>query len=109
MPVTRTVNPPGARSITVDPLTLLLQLIAGIAGSILVSTAFPTLDLGPTNNSAVGLLGGIIGGWVLISLGVSGDSTASAQILILSAAGGALGGALLTAFAGVIKHFVSRP
>ena len=88
---------------------LLVQLISGVLGGNLVGAGFKYLNLGFPGNSLAGLIGGVSFGQLLQSLtGTRGAEGASEmQIFLVSLAGGALGGALMTAIARWFKGMLS--
>lgn len=88
---------------------LFVQFISGLVGGNLVGAGFKYLNLGYLGNSLTGVIGGVLFGQLLQSLtGTGGTEGASdMQIFLISLAGGALGGALMTAIAGWLKGMLS--
>jgi len=91
-------------------LPTLVQIISGAAGGNLVGSGFEKLNLGPIGNSLAGLVGGGIFGQLLQSLiGMGGAEAGSdMQIFLTSVAGGASGGAIMTALVGWVKGLLTR-
>lgn len=91
-------------------LPLMIQLVCGATGGNFVSAACNRISLGPIMSSVTGMLGGLVGGKVLLSLtgsGVSGNAS-DIQIFLASLLGGVVGGAVITALAGWIKEMLGK-
>lgn len=91
-----------------NPPSLVIQLIAGVAGSILIGSLYPDFDFGSMANSLLGMLGGILGSGSLVRTVGGDDNPPDIQMLLLSFTGGLLGGALLTIFGGLLKSLFNR-
>lgn len=92
-------------------LHLIIQLIAGAAGSNLLASAVSKLSLGAWANTIIGALGGIGGGDILGALlrtNVAGG--ADLPSIITQIIGGGVGGPILTAVAAIVRDALSgRP
>ncbi|MES2817310.1 MAG: hypothetical protein V4720_20565 [Pseudomonadota bacterium] len=90
-------------------MELIIQIIAGLVGGNAAGAGLKNLSLGTAGNSVVGAVGGGLGGLLMGMLG--GDPAAAADAaggldigaLVQSVAGGGVGGAILTAIAGMLK------
>jgi uncharacterized membrane protein YeaQ/YmgE (transglycosylase-associated protein family) len=99
---------------------IILQLISGGVGGNVAGAVLSKLNLGPVANSILGIIGGLITGQVVNSMGSGGVSAAAAAATaaansgfdmssILANVGGAgIGGAVLTAVVGLIKSKISK-
>lgn len=88
--------------------SLIIQLIGGAIGGNLAGMVMKKFSLGIIGNSALGILGGGIGGQLLTTLGVhinrGGPNLESITGSILS---GAVGGGVLIIIVGIIKKALS--
>jgi uncharacterized membrane protein YeaQ/YmgE (transglycosylase-associated protein family) len=96
---------------------IILQLISGAVGGNVAGAVLSKLNLGPVANSILGIIGGLITGQVVNSMGSGGMSAAASAAAgsgfdmnsMLSNVGGAgIGGAVLTAVVGLIKSKISK-
>ena len=91
-------------------LPLIIRLVSGAAGGNLVACGCDKISLGSTLSSLTGMLGGDIGAKVLQCLTGTEvfGTTSDVQIFLVNVLGGAVGGAVLTAFMGWIKTMFGR-
>jgi hypothetical protein len=94
-----------------DIVSLIIQLVAGVAGGNAAGKGLPQVDLGPIGNSIAGAIGGA-GGGQLLQLLVPALAGAAGGGLDLGAiigqlVGGGAGGAILTAIVGLLKNSMS--
>lgn len=85
---------------------LIINLVSGLLGGNAAAGLFKKLSMGPLLNSIVGLIGGWLGGTGLSSITNIADKMDAGSI-ISQVAGGAGGGAILTAIVGFIKSKLS--
>ena len=95
-----------------DLTSLIIQLLAGVAGRNAVGKSIPIADLGALGNSIAGAIGGAGGGQLLLLLIPALASAASSGSLDIGAligqvVGGGAGGAILTVVAGLLKNMMS--
>ncbi len=96
-----------------DMVALAIQLAAGSLGGFLIGRALPGLSLGIAGNLLTGLVGGLLGGSIIVSLlGLIRQLAAvgldfSAFIAQVAASG--VGGAVLTLAVGVLRRALARP
>lgn len=95
-----------------DMLALAIQLTAGSLGGFLIGRALPGLSLGIAGNLLTGLIGGLLGGSIILSLlglihqlAVKGLD-APAFIAQVSASG--VGGAVVTLCVGFLRRSLGR-
>ena len=92
-------------------LGLIIQLISGAVGGNIAGSLMKDANLGPILNSIVGILGGGLGGQLLAMLGVGGAETAGSMdiaTVVTQVAGGGIGGGVLLAIVGLIKHAMAK-
>lgn len=96
-----------------DIMSIIIQLIAGAVGGNAAGAAMKDKSLGGAGNSIVGAIGGIIIGQIVQRMtggAVTADAAAAVASnldiasIIKDLAGGGIGGAVLTAIAGMIKN-----
>lgn len=96
-----------------DIVSLIIQLIAGAVGGNAAGAALKEKSLGSTGNSIAGAIGGVILGQIVQYM-TRGAVTPDAAVAVASnldigaiiknLIGGGVGGAVLTAIAGMIKN-----
>lgn len=88
-------------------LSLIIQLISGIAGGNIAGSLLKSSSLGTLGNSLAGLVGGGLGGTILSSvLGISKTAAASGLdigTIVSQIAGGGVGGGVLMIIVGMLK------
>jgi hypothetical protein len=102
-----------------DWVGLIVQLIAGAVGGLGTGKAVKSVDLGNVGNIIAGIIGGVGGSSIagmipglemLSALG--GDAAAAGSMdigsLVGQAAGGLVGGGVLTAIVGAIKNAMAK-
>lgn len=88
-----------------DAFQIIATLVAGLAGGNATAAMFPDKSLGHAWNSALGLVGGVLGAKALASaFGTGADLNGLVQLL----AGGGSGGALLMALTGIVVHRLKK-
>jgi hypothetical protein len=95
-----------AKEGVMDYASLIIQLLAGVAGGNAVGKGAPSVDLGPLTNSIIGAIGGIGGGQVLQALipALAGAASGDVGPIIGQLVGGGLSGAILTAIIGFARN-----
>lgn len=90
---------------------LIIQAIAGAVGGNAVGKTMKSSDLGTLGNTIAGLVGGGVLGQIVTMLFSSGAVEAAAGAagldlgaIVASVASGGIGGAVLTAIAGMLKN-----
>jgi hypothetical protein len=98
-------------------LPLIIQLISGAVGGNIVGGVLKNLTLGPTGNTIAGGVGGLVGGFLLPYIGVTGATAVTDAVnssgldigtIISNVAGGGVGGLILTAIVGAIKNALAK-
>jgi uncharacterized membrane protein YeaQ/YmgE (transglycosylase-associated protein family) len=85
-------------------INLIISLVSGAVGGNAAGAVMKDKSLGPVGNSAVGILGGGIGGAILQALGVTGpDGSIDLQTILANIASGGVGGGILMAIVSFIK------
>ena len=94
-----------------DITSLIVQLLAGIAGGNAAGKGLPNLDLGPLGNTISGAIGGVGGGQALQALipALAGAAGGGLDVgaIIGQVVGGGASGAILTAVIGLVKNMMS--
>ncbi|MFM9938458.1 MAG: hypothetical protein ACKVP7_03050 [Hyphomicrobiaceae bacterium] len=95
-----------------DIVSLLIQLVSGVAGGNVAGSLLKNLSLGSLGNSVAGLVGGSLGGAILnSSLGpshVAALSNLDPGAIISQIAGGGVGGGVLMAIVGVLRQVFAK-
>src|SRR5437773_9045819 len=102
-----------------DITSIIIDVIAGAIGGNATGTAAKQITLGPAGNSIAGVVGGVIGGWIIAKLfgGAAPPADAAAAATAVSmnigqiieqAVGGLVGGGVLQVIAGLIKQQTSK-
>lgn len=94
-----------------DITALIIQLIGGALGGNGAGAALKNLSLGKGGNSIVGIIGGLIAGYVLPQLGMGGGEAAAGTdiaSILTNLVGGGVGGGVLVAIVGAIKKAMAK-
>lgn len=101
-----------------DLVGVIISLISGAIGGNIAGALMKEKSLGTLWNSAAGIVGGGIGGWILSALGLFGGAAAEAGTeaaggfslggLIGNIVGSGIGGAILLAIVGWIRDSMAR-
>lgn len=100
-----------------DWVGIIVQIIAGAIGGAGTGKAVKSVDLGTVGNIIAGIVGGVGGGALagmipglemLSSVGGTPAAGLDIGALVGQAAGGLVGGGVLTAIAGAIKNSMSK-
>ncbi len=91
-----------------DIVGLLIQLVSGAAGGNIAGALLKKLNMGPVWNSILGVIGGILVGWVLPSLGIGNASSLDLTSILSSVLGSGVGGGALMAIVGLIRQAVKK-
>ena len=84
-------------------MELIVQIIAGLIGGNAAGAGLKNLSLGTAGNSIAGAVGGGLGGLLTGVLAGAPIEGMDMNAIIQSIAGGGIGGAVLTAIAGMLK------
>lgn len=84
-------------------MELIVQIIAGLIGGNAAGAGLKNLSLGTAGNSIAGAVGGGLGGLLTGVLTGAPIEGMDMNAIIQSVAGGGIGGAVLTAIAGMLK------
>ena len=84
-----------------DIATVLSSLIAGAVGGNIIGALFKKFSLGTIGNTLAGVVGGGLAGYAILNMMSANDMAATFAGLIASSA---VGGAVVTFIAGVIKN-----
>ena len=105
---------------SMDVTTIIIDIIAGAIGGNIAAVAIKQYTLGTAGNSIAGLIGGVIGGWIILKLfggampaateaaGAAVSSGMSAGQIIAQIIGALIGGAILQLIAGAIKQQTAK-
>ncbi|HHF7348804.1 TPA: hypothetical protein ACPSKE_001990 [Legionella feeleii] len=94
-----------------DLVSLGVNLLSGLVGGRLLGAAWKDKSLGGLGNSIAGIIGGAAGGYILQAVGMLnslGLGDMSIHALLGNVGSGLVGGAVLTAIAGMIKKSMSK-
>jgi len=94
-----------------DITTLIIQLVGGALGGNGAGAALKNLSLGTAGNSVVGIIGGLVGGYLLPMLGMGGGEAAGSMdiaSILTNLVGGGVGGGVLVAIVGAIKKAMAK-
>jgi hypothetical protein len=95
-----------------DPISLLIHFLSGVAGAHIVRAQFRSLKLGTPGNSLAGIVGGGLGGQILgSSLGTSrilARNGFDLGIVISEIASGGIGGALLALMVAALGRWPAK-
>ncbi|HHF7344970.1 hypothetical protein [Legionella feeleii] len=94
-----------------DLVSLGVNLLSGLVGGRLLGAAWKDKSLGGLGNSIAGIIGGAAGGYILQAVGILnslGFGDMSIHALLGNVGSGLVGGAVLTAIAGMIKKSMSK-
>jgi hypothetical protein len=93
-------------------IPLLVQLIGGAAGGNAVGALLKNANLSMILRTILGVVGGVCGGQIADMLpmlqGLLGDAAGTGSQVIGNAGAGAVGGALLTLVAGLVKQAMDK-
>ncbi len=98
---------------TMDIVSLIIQLVAGVVGGNVAGKASPKFNMGGAGNSITGAIGGLVLGQILerVTGGAmpAADAAATTQGLdiasiLTSLIGGGAGGAVLSGIVGALKN-----
>jgi hypothetical protein len=93
-------------------VTLILQIIGGIAGGNAAGVAMEKVNLGPLLTTIAGALGGVAGGQIFTALLPDTAGVITGHIGLVSIVGhlfaGGIGGAIITAIAGQIRNAMAK-
>ena len=95
-----------------DITALIIQLVGGLLGGNGAGAALKNLSLGKGGNSIVGIIGGLVGGYLLPQLGLGGGEAAAGSVdiasILTNLVGGGVGGGVLVAIVGAIKKAMAK-
>jgi len=101
-----------------DITTIVIDIIAGAIGGYATGIAAKQYSIGTAGNVIAGLIGGVIGGWITLSIfggaaPAPADATAAAGgmsigHIIEQIIGGLIGGGVLQVIAGIIKQQTAK-
>jgi hypothetical protein len=93
-------------------VTLILQIIGGIAGGNAAGVAMEKVNLGPLLTAVAGALGGVAGGQIFMALLPETAGVITGHVGLVSIVGhlfaGGVGGAIITAIAGQIRNAMAK-
>jgi hypothetical protein len=88
-----------------DWIGIVIQLVLGALGGYGTGRAVKQVSISPTVDSIVGLIGGLVGTWLVGAIpGLSGLVAGGGTAYIGQGVTGLVGGAILTAIVGAIKN-----
>lgn len=94
-----------------DLVSLAVNLVSGLVGGNVAGAAWKDKSLGAIGNSIAGIIGGAAGGYIMQAVGMLnslGVADMSISSLLGNVGSGVVGGAVLTAIAGMIKKSMSK-
>lgn len=93
-------------------VTLVLQIIGGVAGGNAAGVAMEKINLGPILTTVAGALGGVVGGQIFTVLFPETAGVITGNVGLVSIVGhlfaGGIGGAIITAIAGQIRNAMAK-